>query len=50
LNEQLLKGRYDTPLGEIAFTLEGEVLQKKFYVAQIKMDRNGTNGRFIFLK
>jgi branched-chain amino acid transport system substrate-binding protein len=50
LNEQLLKGRYDTPLGEIAFTLEGEVLQKKFYVAQIKMDGNGTNGRFIFLK
>jgi branched-chain amino acid transport system substrate-binding protein len=50
LNEQLLKDTYDTPLGEIAFTPEGEVLQKKFYVAQIKMDGNGTNGRFNFLK
>ncbi|NKB18180.1 MAG: ABC transporter substrate-binding protein [Pseudanabaena sp. CRU_2_10] len=50
LNEQLLKGKYNTPLGEIAFTPEGEVLQKNFYVAQIKMDADGTNGRFIFLK
>jgi branched-chain amino acid transport system substrate-binding protein len=50
LNAQLLVGKYNTPLGEIAFTPEGEVLQKNFYVAQIKMDADGTNGRFIFLK
>ncbi len=50
LNEQLLKGKYNTPLGEIAFTPEGEVIQKNFYVAQIKMDVDGRNGRFSFLK
>jgi branched-chain amino acid transport system substrate-binding protein len=50
LNQQLLKGKYDTPLGAIAFTPEGEVIQKDFYVAQIKMDADGTNGKFTFLK
>jgi branched-chain amino acid transport system substrate-binding protein len=50
LNEQLLKGKYNTPLGEIGFTPEGEVIQKNFYVAKIKMDSDGRNGRFIFLK
>jgi branched-chain amino acid transport system substrate-binding protein len=50
LNQQLLKGKYDTPLGEIAFTPEGEIIQKDFYVAQIKMDADGTNGKFTFLK
>ncbi|MFM7449745.1 MAG: ABC transporter substrate-binding protein [Leptolyngbyaceae cyanobacterium] len=50
LNKQILAGKYDTPLGEIAFTPEGEIIQKDFYVAQIKMDPDGTNGRFVFLK
>ncbi|WP_404784738.1 ABC transporter substrate-binding protein [Altericista sp. CCNU0014] len=50
LNQQILKGKYDTPLGEISFTPEGEIVQKDFYVAQIKMDANGTNGKFAFLK
>jgi branched-chain amino acid transport system substrate-binding protein len=50
LNQQLLKGKYDTPLGAIAFTPEGEVIQKDFYVAQIKMDADGVNGKFTFLK
>lgn len=50
LNQQLLGGKYDTPLGEISFTPEGEVNQKDFYVAQIKMDADGTNGKFEFLK
>jgi branched-chain amino acid transport system substrate-binding protein len=50
LNQRLLKGKYDTPLGAIAFTPEGEVIQKDFYVAQIKMDADGTNGKFTFLK
>lgn len=50
LNKQILAGKYDTPLGEIAFTPEGEIIQKDFYVAQIKMDPDGTNGKFVFLK
>lgn len=50
LNHQLLAEQYNTPLGKIAFTPEGEVIQKQFYIAQIKMDVNGTNGKFTFLK
>jgi branched-chain amino acid transport system substrate-binding protein len=50
LNQQILAGKYDTPLGEIAFTPEGEVIQKQFYVAQIKMEPNGKTGKFVFLK
>ncbi len=50
LNQQLLKGKYITPLGEISFTPEGEIVQKDFYVAQIKMDPDGNNGKFTFLK
>ncbi len=50
LNQQLLSGRYKTPLGEISFTPEGEIVQKEFYVAQIKMDEDGKSGQFLFLK
>src|SRR4028119_1697670 len=50
LNQQLLNGKYDTPLGEISFTPQGEINQKEFYVAQIKMDPDGNNGKFEFLK
>lgn len=50
LNRQLLMGQYNTPLGEIAFTPEGEIVQKQFYVAQIKMEPAGNNGKFTFLK
>lgn len=50
LNQQLLAGKYNTPLGEISFTPTGEIIQKEFYVAQIKMDADGNNGRFAFLK
>lgn len=50
LNKQLLTGKYETPLGQIAFTPEGEVIQNKFYVAQIKMDSNGDTGKFAFVK
>jgi branched-chain amino acid transport system substrate-binding protein len=48
LNQQILSGKYLTPLGEIAFTSEGEVIQKNFYVAQIKME-DSDRGKFIFL-
>ncbi|MDZ8053496.1 MAG: ABC transporter substrate-binding protein [Aulosira sp. ZfuVER01] len=50
LNKQLLAGKYNTPLGEIAFTPVGEIVQKDFYVAQIKMDKDGSQGKFAFLK
>lgn len=50
LNKQLLAGKYQTPLGEIGFTPEGEIIQKQFYVAQIKMNGNENNGKFAFLK
>jgi branched-chain amino acid transport system substrate-binding protein len=46
LNQQLLAGRYDTPLGEIRFTPEGEVFQQNFYVARVKMNPDGQSGRF----
>lgn len=50
LNKQLLTGKYQTPLGDISFTPEGEIIQQEFYVAQIKMDADGSSGKFIFLK
>jgi branched-chain amino acid transport system substrate-binding protein len=50
LNAQILKGKYDTPLGEISFTPEGEIIQKTFYVARLKMAADGKTGKFVFLK
>lgn len=50
LNTQILAGKYDTPLGEISFDPEGEIIQSKYYVAQIKMDETGTNGTFNFIR
>lgn len=50
LNKQILVGQYNTPLGEIGFTPIGEIVQKDFYVAQIKMAKDGSQGKFTFLK
>jgi branched-chain amino acid transport system substrate-binding protein len=49
LTQQILSGSYDTSLVEISFTADGEVIQQKFYVAQIKMESNGAKGRVVFL-
>jgi branched-chain amino acid transport system substrate-binding protein len=49
LNEQILVGTYETPIGKISFDPEGEIKQEKFYVARVKMDESGTNGQFTFL-
>jgi len=46
LNDTLLTGKYITPLGEISFTPEGEIVQKQFFVAQIKMETDGNSGKF----
>lgn len=50
LNKQILAGTYSTPLGELSFTPEGEINQKQFYVAQIKMNPDGSSGTFEFVK
>jgi branched-chain amino acid transport system substrate-binding protein len=46
LNKQILAGKYVTPLGDISFTAEGEIIQKNFYVAQISMKRGATGDVF----
>ncbi|NTU80266.1 MAG: ABC transporter substrate-binding protein [Chloroflexales bacterium] len=54
LNSQIQGGTYQTPLGEISFTKVenggAEVNQKQFYVAQIKMNPDGTSGTFEFVQ
>jgi branched-chain amino acid transport system substrate-binding protein len=50
LNKQIISGEYDTPLGKIGFTPLGDVVQSEFYVAQIKMDKDGNTGKFVFIK
>lgn len=54
LNKAILANKYSTPLGDIAFDKEGEILQKSFYVAQIRMLRTGTgdafSGKFTYVK
>jgi branched-chain amino acid transport system substrate-binding protein len=50
LNQQILAGKYTTPIGDISFDPEGEIKQSEFYVAQIKMEKDAKNGKFAFLK
>jgi len=50
LNKQILSQSYQTALGAISFDKDGEILQKSFYVAEIKMDADNKNGKFAFLK
>ena len=54
LNQQIQSGTYQTPLGEVSFTKVpnggAEINQKQFYVAQIKMNPDGTTGTFQFLQ
>lgn len=46
LNKAVLTGKYSTPLGDISFTPEGEIVQKTFYVAQISMKRGASGDVF----
>lgn len=50
LNQQRLSGKYDTPLGEIAFTPGRDIIQKTFYVARLTVDKDGNNGKFEYVK
>jgi branched-chain amino acid transport system substrate-binding protein len=49
LNAAILAGSYDTPLGPIRFTPQGEVIQNDFHVAQVRMNPDGRSGRFQLL-
>jgi len=49
LMDEILGGTYQTPLGEIRFTPDGEVVQKDFFVAQVRMNPGGRSGRFELL-
>jgi branched-chain amino acid transport system substrate-binding protein len=40
---------YNTPLGAISFDKDHDLIQKDFYVAQIKMNPDGATGTFTFL-
>ena len=50
LMAELLNGTYATPLGPIAFSPEGEVLQDRFYVAEVRMAPGGRDGRFALVR
>ncbi|MEB3225944.1 MAG: ABC transporter substrate-binding protein [Synechococcus sp.] len=50
LRAEIFAGTYTTPLGEISFTEEGDIIQKEFFVAQIEMDESGQQGRFAFVE
>ncbi len=50
LNTTILAGSYDTPLGVISFTSEGEIIQGQFYVAQISMNEDGQTGTFEIIR
>jgi len=50
LNKALRSGSYMTPLGEISLDPQGEVVQKDFYVSNIKMNPDGKTGAFVLTK
>jgi branched-chain amino acid transport system substrate-binding protein len=50
LNETLLGLEYDTVLGPMSFTEEGEINQEQFHVAQIEMNDDGQTGQFTFVR
>lgn len=50
LNETLLGLEYNTVLGPMSFTEEGEINQEQFHVAQIEMNGDGQTGQFTFVR
>jgi len=50
LLQELLSGSYDTPLGPIRFRPDGEVVQGRFYVAEVRMQPDGRSGRFTLVR
>ena len=50
LNETILSLTYeDTPLGPISFTEDGDIVQEQYYVAQIDMSDDGSEGQFVLV-
>ena len=49
LNTEVHAGKYATPLGDISFDQDHDLVQKDFYVAQIKMNPDGVTGKFVFV-
>lgn len=49
LNNEILAGVVETPLGPLSFTETGEVNQGTFYVAQVDMADDGQSGQFVLL-
>ena len=49
LMDEILSGTYQTPLGMIRFTPQGDVVQQDFFVAQVRMNPGGRSGRFALL-
>ena len=50
LKDQIRSGSFETPLGDISITEDGEIEQQNFYVARIKMEADGKTGSFEFLE
>lgn len=52
LNKAVLAGKFSTALGEIAFDKDGDIIQAKYFVAQIKMNRGDSSdlfaGKFLY--
>jgi branched-chain amino acid transport system substrate-binding protein len=52
LNKAILAGKYNTALGDISFDKDGDVIQAKYFVAQIKMNRGDQSdvfaGKFLY--
>ncbi len=42
--------KYPTPLGDISFDMNRELIQSTLYVAQVKMNPDGMTGQLTFLK
>jgi len=50
LNTQAHIGMYATPLGEITFDMDRDIVQTTFYPVQLKLNPDGISGTFVFLK
>ncbi len=50
LNTQAHIGMYATPLGEITFDMDRDIVQTTFYPVQLKLNPDSISGTFVFLK
>lgn len=50
LRDEILAGRFETPLGPTSFSAGGEVLAAEVRATRIDMDEDGRTGRFVFVR